>query len=120
MGGGGSKEVDGLSSEAKSKCTQALESGELDLQGLHLSRIPPAVVNSPDAGTLTSVDLSFNSFTTGPENIMIFQNVTLLNLSGNQLVTVAPEIVELRQLAELMLNGNVIEALPTRFGELSS
>ncbi len=49
-----------------------------------------------------------------------FPCLTVLKLNQNRIKTVSPKIKDLKFLKELHLNSNLIEALPSEFGELQA
>ena len=61
----------------------------------------------------TELDLSGNQLTSLPPEIASFTNLTELNLSGNQLTSLPPEIASLTNLTELNLSGNQLTSLPS-------
>ncbi|MHC1754196.1 MAG: COR domain-containing protein [Methanosarcina sp.] len=69
---------------------------------------------------LTVLDLSWNQLTKLPPEIVEFKNLTILNLYGNRLERLPPEISELKNLTMLNLFGNQLRQLPPEIGELKN
>ena len=69
---------------------------------------------------LTELDLSGNQLTQLPPEITELKNLTTLNLSWNQLTQLPPEITELKNLISLDLSGNQLTQLPPEITELKN
>ena len=67
--------------------------------------------------SLRQLDLSGNLLTTLPPEIRLLTTKTL-DLSGNQLTTLAPAQWELPELRVLDLRGNQLTSLPPELGQL--
>ena len=66
------------------------------------------------------LDLSGMGLTTLTPEIGNLTNLTQLILNWNQLTTLTPEIGNLANLTELYLNGNKLTTLPAEFGNLTN
>ncbi|WP_207515712.1 leucine-rich repeat domain-containing protein [Longitalea luteola] len=95
---------------------EARKTKELDLSGLSLQEIPPAVFQMEG---LISLDLSNNNIAVLPENVGKLNKLRKLNLSRNPIESL-PENVILFLLEELDLRETRIERLPGTIGELSN
>jgi hypothetical protein len=102
--------------EAKKFMDTSLKSGKqtVELEGLQLQALPKDVYEK--CQNFTQFNLGFNSFVEWP-NLAPFLKLTILNLSGNKLVSISPSISLLTNLRELYLNGNNLKALPPEIGE---
>lgn len=67
----------------------------------------------------TALDLSGNDLTTLPPELFQLTNLTWLNLSGNRIAALSPEISQLANLTSLHLSGNQLTALPTEIWQLT-
>lgn len=89
----------------------------LDMGGVLIKNIPP------NSGLftftfLTTLYLNHNALSAVPPEITRLRHLELLDLSGNNLVKVAPELGMLTSLKELYLFDNHIQTLPPQLGTL--
>jgi len=69
-------------------------------------------------GHITSLDLTGNDLSDLPPEIGNFTNLTYLYLSENKLTELAPEISKLTNLAEFFISKNKLVSLPDEIGNL--
>ena len=69
------------------------------------------------AKQLTVLDLSFNQLQTLPDEIGTLKMLTILNCACNVLESIPPAIGRLRRLQRLKLNGNRLKILPDEIGD---
>jgi hypothetical protein len=67
----------------------------------------------------TGLDLTGNDLTSLPPEIEKLMNLTSLYLSGNDLTSLPPEIGKLMNLTSLYLSGNQLTSLPPEIGKLT-
>ncbi|MGP1386773.1 MAG: COR domain-containing protein [Thainema sp.] len=78
------------------------------------------LINQAARGRRTKLDLSGNQLTMLPPEIAQLQFLQLLDLSRNQLTTLPPEIIQLQSLRSLSLSGNQLTTLPPEIIQLQS
>ena len=110
--------------EAEQKIQQALKSGatELDLNGMGLTELPPALWKLK---SLKVLKLGYeytgekNQLKEIPKEIGQLMQLTQLNLSSNKLTILPDSLGQLTQLTELNLSSNQLTALPDSLGQLT-
>lgn len=90
---------------------------ELNLSGLGIAELPPAV---GQIVSLRELDLSRNQLTNFPLSICHLNSLKMLNLSGNQLSELPSEISLLKALVHINLAGNRLTTLPAEIKYLSN
>ncbi|XP_022214086.2 leucine-rich repeat protein SHOC-2-like isoform X1 [Drosophila obscura] len=97
-----------------SKCEKAKETGILDLKHSHLTDVPSAVFNLISPAELKECDLSFNIlFDIPPQLALKFHLLIYLNISHNSLSMLPTELVNLQALETLNIAGNFFSTLPS-------
>ena len=104
--------------ELKARLDEAERRGNLsvELEGLELERVPKYV--NQNMQHFQQLRFGFNHFSDWPD-LSAFTQLTVLDLSGNQLTAISPNIGMLISLKELFVNGNQIASLPSEIGDLS-
>jgi small GTP-binding protein len=69
---------------------------------------------------LTQLNISGNQLTSLPPEIKELKNLTELGISGNELTSLPPEIKELKNLTKFFLFGNQLTSLPPEIKELKN
>jgi len=89
---------------------------ELDLSGQGLRKVPDDILLRED---VTSLDLSDNELEGAlPAEIRHMRSLRVLDVSGNQMTGVPAEIGQLRDLRILDLSDNQLTGLPYELGDL--
>jgi internalin A len=78
------------------------------------------VIEKAKASGVTTLDLSGNRLTQLPPELFQPKNLTVLWLNGNLLKTLPPEIGHLNKLTTLNLSKNRLTVLPTEIGQLTN
>jgi Leucine-rich repeat (LRR) protein len=94
----------------------ASQASSLDLAGLGLESLPPALRRLTQ---LTELNLARNRLTSLPDWIGGLTSLTRLNLTGNRLAGLPDRLGDLAALTRLSLRGNQLTALPDALGSLS-
>lgn len=94
---------------------EARYSGALELRNKGLTSVPPEVF---DISGLRQLDLSGNQIADLPPDIAKLTRLEVLHLKGNRLTTVPAELKTLDKLRVLDLNDNEIRSLPKELSEL--
>ncbi|HUA27987.1 MAG TPA: COR domain-containing protein [Streptosporangiaceae bacterium] len=95
----------------------ASRASSLDLAGLGLESLPPALSRLTQ---LTGLNLARNHLASLPDWIGGLTSLTRLNLTGNRLAGLPDRLGDLTALTELSLRGNHLTALPDALGNLSA
>ncbi|KAK9711438.1 hypothetical protein K7432_007829 [Basidiobolus ranarum] len=92
---------------------------EVDLSRNHLTQIPSCIISI--AAQVEVLNLSHNRFTHIPEDLRLFKNLRVLDLSHNNISVGFPRELPsaLSNLKVLRLYGNQITELPETLGEMS-
>jgi len=98
-----------------------LENGrvvKLELEDFDLTGAVPAEIGQ--LTLLTTLNLTGNQLTSVAAEIVQLTSLTVLDLSGNELTSLPAEIGQLTSLRELNLNCNELTSLPAEIGQLTS
>jgi Leucine-rich repeat (LRR) protein len=91
------------------------------LSDLGLRSLPPVFHLGREFSTrLRRLELGGNQLTALPPEIGVLRDLRTLVVRGNRLTALPPEIGELRQLQSLMIGGNQLARLPTTIGQLQA
>eukprot|EP01133_Synstelium_polycarpum_P005721 gene5721-6616_t len=105
-----------LLTEVNNRVTAFEENKELlDLSGIGLEQLPEFLPEH--VPTLVNLDLGFNQFKMFP-TLRPFALMQSLSLSGNIIMTIPGELLDLPALRTLTINGNQLIALPPEIGKL--
>ncbi|KAF0304509.1 Leucine-rich repeat and calponin y domain-containing protein 3 [Amphibalanus amphitrite] len=88
-----------------------------DLSKNRLSEIPPGMVEN--GRSLEELDVHHNCIRGIPERIHQLRNLTILNLSRNQLTFLPPALCALPRLEVLIVSYNKLVSLPEEIGQLT-
>jgi Leucine-rich repeat (LRR) protein len=88
--------------------------GILSCEGCKIVKTPAVVQEKMT--DLREIHMGFNKIADWPR-LTMFTQLQVLNLAGNQIVTVPPELSMLSALRELYLNGNMLKVLPPELGD---
>jgi Leucine-rich repeat (LRR) protein len=106
-----------MATDALARIEEAManQASSLDLAGLGLDSLPPALGRLTQ---LTELNLGRNRLTGLPGWIGGLTSLTRLNLTGNRLTSLPDQLGDLTALTELSLRGNQLAALPDAVGNL--
>lgn len=89
--------------------TSSAQDKTLDLSGQSLTAIPPEVLSRNDISTL---NISNNQFTSIPSDISTLQNLSVLIIDNNRLEAFSQDLGKLSKLTEIYANNNRLESVP--------
>ena len=89
----------------------------LDLSGCDLLKLPEALPELTDH-ELEELYLSRNKLKTIPENVGKLNNITIVDVSGNQLSIFPANLTQLKKLRWLNISHNKLTTIPDAIGEM--
>ena len=113
------KEVNGKDAElANPRKTPS----QICLSEKRLKEVPSEhIILNPRMKLVTLIDLSKNMINEIPNTFLLyFNNLQVLNIQSNKLMTLNPEIIKLKSIREVRLDNNLLSSLPKAIGELTS